>query len=65
VIEKKDPRGRPYYWIGSTIPEGDREEGTDISAVAEKWIALSPLHLDLTDYKTMPLLEEVAKKLIL
>jgi len=65
VIEKKDPRGRPYYWIGSTIPEGDLEEGTDISAVAEKWIALSPLHLDLTDYKTLSMLEEVAKKLIL
>ena len=65
VIEKKDPRGRPYYWIGSTIPEGELEEGTDISAVAEKWIALSPLHLDLTDYKTLPMLEEVAKKLIL
>ncbi|HYK41476.1 MAG TPA: 5'/3'-nucleotidase SurE, partial [Thermoanaerobaculia bacterium] len=65
VIEKKDPRGRPYYWIGSTIPEGDLEEGTDISAVAEKWIALSPLHLDLTDYKTLPMLEDVARKLIL
>jgi 5'-nucleotidase len=65
VIEKKDPRGRPYYWIGSTIPEGDLEEGTDISAVAEKWIALSPLHLDLTDYKTLPMLEEAARRLIL
>jgi 5'-nucleotidase len=64
VIEKKDPRGRPYYWIGSTIPEGELEEGTDISAVAEKWIALSPLHLDLTDYKTLPVLEEVARRLI-
>jgi len=65
VIEKKDPRGRPYYWIGSTIPEGDLQEGTDISAVAEKWIALSPLHLDLTDYKSLPALEEAAKRLIL
>ncbi|MEO8430100.1 MAG: 5'/3'-nucleotidase SurE [Acidobacteriota bacterium] len=63
VIEKQDPRGRPYYWIGSTIPTGELEEGTDISAIAEKWIALSPLHLDLTDYRSLPLLEDVAKRL--
>ena len=64
VIEKQDPRGRPYYWIGSTIPAGELEEGTDISAIAEKWIALSPLHLDLTDYRSLPLLEDVAKRLV-
>jgi len=63
VVEKTDPRGRPYYWIGSTIPEGDLEEGTDITAIAEKWIALSPLHLDLTDYRALPILEEAAKKI--
>jgi 5'-nucleotidase len=63
VIEKLDPRGRPYYWIGSTIPTGDFEEGTDITAIAEKWIAMSPLHLDLTDYQSLAILEEAAKKI--
>lgn len=58
VIEKSDPRGRPYYWIGSTIPTGDFEEGTDITAIAEKWISITPLHLDLTDYRSLPVLEE-------
>jgi 5'/3'-nucleotidase len=61
VIEKTDPRGRPYYWIGSTIPTGDLEEGTDIAAIASKCISLSPLHLDLTDYRSMGLLEEVVQ----
>ena len=61
VIEKTDPRGRPYYWIGSTIPAGELEEGTDISAVAEKFISMTPLHLDLTDYRSMEVLEEIAK----
>ncbi len=60
VIEKTDPRGRPYYWIGSTIPEGELEEGTDISAVAEKHISMTPLHLDLTAYQSMDLLEGIA-----
>jgi 5'-nucleotidase len=63
VIEKLDPRGRPYYWIGSTPPTGDTEEGTDIAAIAEKWISMSPLHLDLTDYQSLPILEEAAKKI--
>jgi 5'-nucleotidase len=61
VIEKTDPRGRPYFWIGSTIPTGDAEEGTDILAIAEKYISMSPLHLDLTDYRSMEALEEIAR----
>ncbi len=60
VIEKKDPRGRPYYWIGATPPKGDIEQGTDLSAVAEKYVSLTPLHLDLTDYRSLALLEDVA-----
>jgi 5'-nucleotidase len=60
VIEKKDPRGRPYYWIGATPPKGDIEQGTDLSAVAEKYISMTPLHLDLTDYGSLTLLEDVA-----
>ena len=63
VIEKTDPRGRPYYWIGATPPKGDLEQGTDLSAVAEKFISMTPLHLDLTDYRSLSLLEDVAGKL--
>lgn len=61
VIEKTDPRGRPYFWIGSTIPTGDAEEGTDISAIAEKNISMTPLHLDLTDYRSIEMLEKIAR----
>jgi 5'-nucleotidase len=60
VVEKADPRGRPYYWIGSTIPVGEREEGTDIAAVAEKYISMTPLHLDLTAYQAIGNLERIA-----
>ncbi|HEY1252395.1 MAG TPA: 5'/3'-nucleotidase SurE, partial [Thermoanaerobaculia bacterium] len=63
VIEKKDPRGRPYYWIGATVPQGDLEQGTDLAAVAEKHISLTPLHLDLTDYDSMELLGGMARLL--
>jgi 5'-nucleotidase len=60
VVEKEDPRGRPYYWIGSTIPVGEPEEGTDITAVAEKFISMTPLHLDLTAYQAIDDLERIA-----
>ena len=60
VVEKEDPRGRPYYWIGSTIPVGEPEEGTDITAVAEKFISMTPLHLDLTAYQAIDELERIA-----
>jgi 5'-nucleotidase len=63
VVEKMDPRGRPYYWIGSTPPSGDLEEGTDLSAVAEKFISMTPLHLDLTDYRSIEALEQIAREL--
>ena len=63
VVEKEDPRGRPYYWIGSTIPVGEPEEGTDITAVAEKFISMTPLHLDLTAYQAIDDLERIASGL--
>jgi 5'-nucleotidase len=63
VIEKRDPRGRPYYWIGSTIPVGEFEEGTDVTAVAEKFISMTPVHLDLTAYQSMELLQTIATEM--
>jgi 5'/3'-nucleotidase len=63
VIEKTDPRGRPYYWIGATPPEGMLEKGTDLSAVDENYISVTPLHLDLTHYDSLSLLEGIAAHL--
>ena len=50
VVEKRDPRGQRYFWIAGT-PEWQEEEGTDQSAVAKGCISVTPLHLDLTDYR--------------
>ncbi len=61
VVEKLDPRGRPYYWIGSAPPTGELADGTDIAAVAEKHISVTPLHLDLTDYRAIDILKEIAR----
>jgi 5'-nucleotidase len=53
LIEKTDPRGRAYYWIGGLDPVWEVEDGTDFQAVQEGYISVTPLSLDLTDYKTL------------
>lgn len=50
VVEKKDPRGKNYFWIAGT-PEWQEEEGTDHAAVSSGQVSITPLHLDLTDYR--------------
>jgi 5'-nucleotidase len=50
VVEKLDPHGRKYFWIAGT-PQWEAEDGTDYSAIAAGYVAVTPLHLDLTDYR--------------
>jgi 5'-nucleotidase len=50
---RKDPRGRPYYWIGGEAPTGVVEDGTDFGALAEGYVSITPLHLDLTAHQAM------------
>ncbi|MDP8257004.1 MAG: 5'/3'-nucleotidase SurE [Candidatus Alcyoniella australis] len=58
VVEKLDPRGRKYYWIGA---EGDQhpqpEKGTDLWAVQNGYISVTPLWLDLTGQELLGELE--------
>ena len=50
IIDKVDPRGRNYYWIGSVDLNFHDIEGTDYYAVSRGHISITPLHLDLTNY---------------
>ena len=52
VIEKDDPRGRKYYWIGGTGYEHVKEPGTDVTVVHdERKASITPLMLDLTQHE--------------
>jgi 5'-nucleotidase len=51
--ERVDPRGKPYYWIGGDAPTGVPERGTDVGALAEGYVSVTPLQLDLTAYRTL------------
>ena len=49
IVERIDPVGRPYYWIGGAPPTGDIEEvGTDVWAVANGFTSITPIRLDMT-----------------
>ncbi len=51
LIERRDPAGRPYYWIGGEPPAGIvEEEGTDVWAIAQRYVSITPAHLDLTSH---------------
>ena len=52
-----DPRGKPYYWIGGEHPTGVDEPGTDFGALRAGCVSITPLHLDLTSYKTLDVLK--------
>ncbi|MDP3017102.1 MAG: 5'/3'-nucleotidase SurE [Deltaproteobacteria bacterium] len=58
VIEKTDPRGKKYYWIGSGQFIFDQKKDTDFEAVSKAYISVTPLHLDLTHYGSIRLLRK-------
>jgi 5'-nucleotidase len=57
VVERSDPRGRPYYWLGGEIPEEELSPGTDTRAIIDGQISITPIHLDLTAVEILPELE--------
>ena len=53
IVERVDPRGGKYYWIGGDDLGFADEVGTDCVAVHEGYISVTPLQVDLTDYKLL------------
>jgi 5'-nucleotidase len=53
LVQREDPRNRPYYWIGGKPPTGVLEDGTDFCALSEGYVSVTPLHLDLTARQIM------------
>ncbi len=56
ITRANDPSGREYFWIGGGVAAWSGSENSDYQAVADGYVSVTPLHLDLTDYG---LLEEM------
>lgn len=53
VFERRvDPHGRTYYWQSGNLTQ-DLEVDTDLSAIRESFISITPMHSDLTDFKCL------------
>jgi 5'-nucleotidase len=58
LIERQDPHGYPYYWIGGEQPAGDTTQpDTDLWAVHHGYVSITPIHLDLTAHQALASLQ--------
>jgi 5'-nucleotidase len=51
IVAQTDPRGRTHYWIGGGDPAWDLLEGSDMEAVQQGLVSVTPVHLDLTSHR--------------
>jgi 5'-nucleotidase len=59
LTERFDPRGRPYYWIGPVPEGGVGEPGTDLAAINENRVSVTPIYLNLTNIPVLASLKKV------
>ncbi len=60
LVEKVDPRGKKYYWIGGDELGFVDEPGTDFAAIQDRAVSITPIHLDLTHYPSFETLRTLA-----
>ncbi len=53
VVEGRDPRGFKYYWFGLEAIEHTLDHGTDLEAIDDGYISVTPLQLDLTHHASL------------
>jgi 5'-nucleotidase len=56
IAPRVDPRGRAYYWVAGTAKWAP-EERTDIDAIQKGYVSVTPLNMDMTDFKLLVELE--------
>jgi 5'-nucleotidase len=59
LVKRTDPRGFPYYWHGFGKEKADPGHRTDLQAMHEACISVTPLHLDMTHYASLAALRTV------
>ena len=61
ILPAHDPRGRPVYWVGPAGPQQDAGPGTDFEAIAQGYVSVTPLQIDLTRHAALPGLQQWLK----
>lgn len=58
VVRQQNPRGETVYWVGPAGAAADAGEGTDFYAVANGYVSITPLQIDLTHNGQLAILKE-------
>lgn len=58
IVARTDPSGRPYYWQTGSIREDTPDPGSDVHAILQNQISVTPIHLDLTAYALLDRLRD-------
>ena len=53
LLERLDPRGEPYLWIGALRESAEPGEGSDLAAIAGGYVSVTPVHLDMTHHASL------------
>jgi 5'-nucleotidase len=61
IVEQKHPSGRKYFMIDGTDPDWVKEKGTDLEAVEQRWVSITPFHLDWTNHCAVSALKKWEK----
>ncbi len=56
--ERRDPFGRPYYWLSGTFVNLDEGDDTDLNAIENGFVSVTPVHHDLTAYAELSRLKQ-------
>jgi len=62
LIERKDSQGNKYFWLGGHPVNGDHVENSDLDAIENGYISITPVQLNLYDNELEILLKENNKK---
>ena len=57
VVEKTDPRGGKYYWIAGEQVTWNRKKHSDVDAISQRYVSVTPLHFDMTQYRALTKLQ--------
>ncbi|MGC8971970.1 MAG: 5'/3'-nucleotidase SurE [bacterium] len=63
IIKRFDPFGEPYYWLDAS-PIDNGESGSDLSAIRDGYISITPIRIDMTDYEHLDEIAVTYKKII-
>lgn len=58
IMQMEDPWGRPIYWLGGGRPSWTGPEDSDFHSVHEGYVSVTPLHVDMTNYRLLEAVRE-------